>query len=416
MKLAVITQRFPFYERTEFIEDEIPTICQCFNEVIVFSMGHSHTLCHSLPENCHVVRIPVTSRRIFILSAIFRLFMPQAIREAVFACFRLNKRNLLQCLKQILQYEYFTPRIKKSIVAANLDPENTVFMSYWCSEGAYALAQLKEKGIIRHAVSRAHGYDCFIERGYIPYRREVLANLDEIISISEAGKASIEKNLVPYVQGKHANISVSRLGIFKKDNKLNPRNEDRTTLHIVSCSNVIAVKRLDLLIDALTLIEQYTVEWTHFGDGVLFANIQRLAHEKLSHKHNIQYHFAGRVSKDEIFAFYEHHPVDIFMNCSDSEGIPVSIMEAFSYGIPAITRDVGGNSEIVDDINGILIKGGCDKNTLHSAICEMISLNAMERENKRENAYTTFMEKFDSQKNYELLYRRLSLALFKGES
>ena len=32
----------------------------------------------------------------------------------------------------------------------------------------------------------------------------------------------------------------------------------------------------------------------------------------------------------------------IFINMSDSEGVPVSIMEALSIGIPVIARAVGG--------------------------------------------------------------------------
>ena len=35
------------------------------------------------------------------------------------------------------------------------------------------------------------------------------------------------------------------------------------------------------------------------------------------------------------------------LNTSSSEGVPVSIMEAYSHGIPVVATDVGGNSEIV---------------------------------------------------------------------
>lgn len=41
---------------------------------------------------------------------------------------------------------------------------------------------------------------------------------------------------------------------------------------------------------------------------------------------------------------------------SDSEGIPVSIMEAMSFGIPVIARNVGGMSEIVNEENGLLLE------------------------------------------------------------
>ena len=44
------------------------------------------------------------------------------------------------------------------------------------------------------------------------------------------------------------------------------------------------------------------------------------------------------------------------MNVSESEGIPVSIMEASSFGIPVIATNVGGVGEIVENgYNGLLL-------------------------------------------------------------
>lgn len=43
------------------------------------------------------------------------------------------------------------------------------------------------------------------------------------------------------------------------------------------------------------------------------------------------------------------------MNLSTSEGVPVSIMEVQSYGIPVIATNVGGTGEIIDKDNGILL-------------------------------------------------------------
>jgi glycosyltransferase involved in cell wall biosynthesis len=48
-------------------------------------------------------------------------------------------------------------------------------------------------------------------------------------------------------------------------------------------------------------------------------------------------------------------PVDVFINISMSEGVPVSIMEAQSFGLPVIATDVGGTKEIMTATNGILL-------------------------------------------------------------
>ncbi len=48
---------------------------------------------------------------------------------------------------------------------------------------------------------------------------------------------------------------------------------------------------------------------------------------------------------------------DLFVNPSYSEGLPTSVMEAASVGLPIIARDVGGTNEIIKDyVSGIVIK------------------------------------------------------------
>ena len=48
--------------------------------------------------------------------------------------------------------------------------------------------------------------------------------------------------------------------------------------------------------------------------------------------------------------------VDIFALISEWEGLPISILEAMSHGIPVIASDVGGVSEaVLDNETGILV-------------------------------------------------------------
>ena len=53
--------------------------------------------------------------------------------------------------------------------------------------------------------------------------------------------------------------------------------------------------------------------------------------------------------------YYNTYEIDLFVNLSTIEGVPVSIMEAQSSGIPVLATDVGSSKEIVDDDNGFLI-------------------------------------------------------------
>ena len=53
--------------------------------------------------------------------------------------------------------------------------------------------------------------------------------------------------------------------------------------------------------------------------------------------------------------WYRRNRVDLFISLSSSEGLPVSMMEAISFGIPILATDVGGVSEIVKRATGRLV-------------------------------------------------------------
>ena len=67
--------------------------------------------------------------------------------------------------------------------------------------------------------------------------------------------------------------------------------------------------------------------------------------------------FLGRLTNQEVLHYYGTHPIDIFINLSESEGVPVSIMEALAHGIPCVATDVGGTAEVVNEAeaDGVLL-------------------------------------------------------------
>ena len=84
-----------------------------------------------------------------------------------------------------------------------------------------------------------------------------------------------------------------------------------------------------------------------YGDGPEMEHIKKLAEDVLSENKFVKFTFAGKIGNAELMEKYKTEHIDLFVNTSDSEGIPVSIMEAQQFGIPAIARNVGGNSEII---------------------------------------------------------------------
>ncbi|MDX6481698.1 MAG: hypothetical protein QOG85_2208 [Gaiellaceae bacterium] len=61
--------------------------------------------------------------------------------------------------------------------------------------------------------------------------------------------------------------------------------------------------------------------------------------------------FCGHVPRAEILEWLSRGKVDLVVLPSDSEGVPVSLIEALAHGVPAVASDVGGVGE--------LLGGGC---------------------------------------------------------
>lgn len=79
--------------------------------------------------------------------------------------------------------------------------------------------------------------------------------------------------------------------------------------------------------------------------------------------------FEGWVSgekKRELFSL-----ADAYILPSYIEGLPISILEAMSYGLPILSTPVGGIPEVVDETNGILFTPG-DKKEMADAIKSIV--------------------------------------------
>ena len=50
---------------------------------------------------------------------------------------------------------------------------------------------------------------------------------------------------------------------------------------------------------------------------------------------------------NEVIDYYQSHYIDLYLLTSSSEGLPIAIMEALSFGTPVIATDVGGIKEMI---------------------------------------------------------------------
>jgi glycosyltransferase involved in cell wall biosynthesis len=174
---------------------------------------------------------------------------------------------------------------------------------------------------------------------------------------------------------------------------------------IFSCSSIIPLKRLDYIIRLISQLP-FRVHWIHAGAGPLQEITEQKANAELTGPQH-SYHFTGHLEQEELMSFYCTQPVDLFLNLSDSEGLPVSIMEAMSFGIPVMARNVGGVREAVNDgTNGFLLPEPFSVEQAAVLVTKYYQKRNGEKELYRKNSRQQWEEKFDAGKNYPVFIRQ----------
>ncbi|WNB92690.1 glycosyltransferase [Bacillus sp. NEB1478] len=407
-KLVVLTSRFPFPPGEEFFETEIKYLSNEFQEIHIIPVNvkrDDSNQPRDIPQNVHVHGLQPELPSIKKTDLIKKMLLDSQGKQWFLRESKYLFPNYLSAFFKTANWVGLAVEIRKnllSIIEENqFDFSDTIFYSYWLGPSATALAMMKEIEPSIKVVSRAHGGDLYAYRHstpFMPTQKETVKRLNQVFVISQDGRNYLS-DLYPEVSSK---FSVSRLGTKKTEGKSSPSEDG--ILRIFSCSNMLPVKRLDLLIDTLKHCKE-TIIWSHIGEGPLKEELEKKVKEELPA--NVKCEFLGRKKNAEVLAYYQSHPVDLFINVSSSEGIPVSIMEAYSFGIPSFATDVGGTKELVDETNGKLIDKDFDIVELAKEIDHFAALSQEERENYRRAAYKKWEDSFYSETNYSLFAKKL---------
>jgi glycosyltransferase involved in cell wall biosynthesis len=419
-KLVLITAHFPYGTSETFLESELPILAQNFESIDILTFNTIGNK-REIPINCFVSEIKLNTKPLLAYLGVFSIIF----WKEIFIIKRIYKKNIsIGILKTMLISLMRGNAIARFISSYNPEEkQDSIYYSYWCDDSALALAIYNKKNHNQiSTVTRTHGWDVYFEvsdYNYLPFRHFIHENLSHIFPISEKGKIYIEETWK--VKGK---ITVCKLGVngphfdklsVRKDNgntsppPLSPSKggiDDRNTFTIVSCSNLIPLKRVHLIIEALSLLQSKRIHWVHFGDGPESTKLKNLADKKLSG--NISFQFNGRVENKEVLNFYKTNSPHLFINVSSSEGIPVSIMEAMSFGIPCIATNVGGNNEIVkNNFNGILLNTNPSIDEIAQVIKSLYTKTQTEYKVLSEKAYETWEKEYNAMKNFSLFNQLL---------
>lgn len=310
-----------------------------------------------------------------------------------------NMKELARALYRARMFETFL----RERIAAGGGPDIVYF--YWMvPEIMGAIALRNAGGGDFRIVTRAHRTDlyAFERRGrYFGLRASIVEGIDAVYCISGHGQS--------YLQDRFASLSgkchLARLGV-PEPGFLNRQAGDGE-LSIVSCSFVSEVKRIGLLIDAIDRLlaraSGLRVKWTHIGDGPLYEQVRARAADLLQGRMEIA--FTGHLDIGRIMRLYRDTCFDVFINVSRSEGLPVSLMEAASVGLPLIATDVGGSSEIAGPETGILLPSDPDADTVAGALLRFSDKQWAQGLRARSRA--CWEEKFDARKNHHAFAKAL---------
>ncbi len=405
MRIILITSEYPYGLNETFIQNELKYYekIKNFNITLLPSKRKDHQrklnsrfeIDNSLSKKKN--KTIVSKVYFFLKSLKFRIFYKELFRVLFFK--PLAIRHFAFSISNFTFYTEFF----ESYFDIKKNYKNVVVYTYWNNEITYALQQIKNKYNFK-LISRVHGYDLFKERrpfNYMPLKIQFFKNINNVFAVSKNTLNYLREN---YKYGKEI-IDYSYLGV--KDPKQITRSNNSNKFHIVSCSRIVSVKRIDILIESLINLSNkrndINIHWSHFGDGYLKNKLIKKYKHKLS---KVTYMFYGNVENEKLYDFYSKNKIDLFVNCSESEGLPISILEALSFGIPVIAPDIGGVSEAIKNKwNGILLKKNHNYEDLSDAIVNF--LNASNKSLYKVNSYKTFKSKFELNSNYSKFFEKI---------
>lgn len=149
--------------------------------------------------------------------------------------------------------------------------------------------------------------------------------------------------------------------------------KDFGDIHILYLSNMIkskgyfAVLELAKKIKNKKYIFHFAGGWQNREDEAEFFNFIEINHLK----DMVVFHgFVDGVKKDKLF---KQASIFIFPTKYENEAFPLSILEAFSYGIPAVSTNEGSIPSIIDEKSGLVVE---DLDFLSEAVDDALGMFA----------------------------------------
>ena len=202
-------------------------------------------------------------------------------------------------------------------------------------------------------------------------------------------------------------IEIINNGVFIPEENTNIFTNDQINITIVS--RLVSHKNIKKIIRAISDLNDPLIYLNIIGDGPELNQLQKISLES-NNKDNIIFH--GKLNRDEIDHIFLNS--DIYIQASNYEGLPHSLLEAMSYGIPVLCTPVGECKEILgNEDRGYILDLPVSKNNIKSKISEIIGEKDIANK-KGERGKDFINEKYNLTNSFNL-YKNLFTRLLEEE-
>ena len=202
-------------------------------------------------------------------------------------------------------------------------------------------------------------------------------------------------------------IEIINNGVFIPEENTNIFTNDQINVTIVS--RLVSHKNIKKIIRAISDLNDPLIYLNIIGDGPELNQLQKISLES-NNKDNIIFH--GKLNRDDINHLFLKS--DIYIQASNYEGLPHSLLEAMSYGIPVLCTPVGECKEILgNEDRGYILDLPVSKNNITSKISEIIG--EKNNANKKAERGKDFINENYNLTNSFNLYKNLFTRLLEEE-
>ena len=380
MRIAFITQQTPYGKGEGFIIDELIEFARQGHDMTVFPMRPEADVYHSDAKaiRSHAVSMPLVTLPLIL--SFFKFIILQPGKALDIAKMLLHSRSPGILIKNVAV-------LPKAIwIAQQIRSKGIVHIhAYWASTSATAGM------IVSHLSGLSWSFTC--------YRWDVAD--DNLLALKHQSAEFIR---CPDEQSRAEVASICKLRDLGKLHLIRsgirvptasspaPDTDTPRPFCFVVPAMMVEKKGHVYLLEAVRLLadRKYTFTCWLIGDGPLREKIENTVHQ-LGIDTRIE--MKGLMRLEEMRNMYQANLVDVVVLPSivtqdnQKEGIPASLIDALSYGVPVISTTTGGIPELVTPDVGLLVEPrnpvelahGMEHLMNHPAIIRQMSVAARQR-------------------------------------